>query len=233
MINTFLSSQAFKKNQEFIKKLHEDMSANFLEHTMYDINDALASILALCDMEQMKSIPKVKNYIQRVNELLDYIQIYQDKELINTNHVLNNIVDIIKDNFKDKVKISYSFNPVKALSKGSQPQLEHILLCIFIELIESSDDKNSEIYIKLNQKEQDAQIFISKNNFTFSPDALKEIDILRKDFVGSMKIQSNNKNTEIDIRIPLSFKKFQIPTYSLEVMTREFNYKPVKSFKKS
>jgi hypothetical protein len=233
MINTFLSLQATKENQELSKKLHEDMNANFLEHTMYDINDSLTSILALCDMEQMKNIPKIKNYIQRVNELLDYVQIYQDKTIFNVNHVLNNVIDIIKDHFKSKVKISYSFNPVKALAKSNQLQLEQILLYVFVELIKlNGEEGDSEISIKLHQREKDAQIIISKNVFSFSSNALKEIDVLRENFVGSMQINPKNEGVEIDIRLPLFFKKPQTPTHSIEITPKKQVYKPVKSFKK-
>ncbi len=234
MINTFLSLQATKENKELAKKLHKDMNANFLEHAMYDINDALTSILALCDMEQMKSIPKVKNYIQRVNELLDYAQVYQDKTIFNVNHVLNNVVDVIKDYFKDKVKISYSFNPVKALAESNQPQLEQILLYIFVELISfGKDGSDLEMSIKLHQKEQDAQIIISKNVFSFSSNALKEIDVLRENFVGSIQMNPKSEGVEIDIRLPLSFKKSQTPTHSIEITPKKQVYKPVKSFRKA
>ena len=234
MINTFLSLQDSKKNKELSKKLHEDMKANFLEHTMYDINDALTSILGLCDMEQMKSIPKIKNYIHRINELLDYVQAYQDRSCFNINHVLNNVIDTIKDHFKNNAKILYSFNPIKAFAKSSRSQLEHILIYIFIELISSPDESDkSEVIIKLHQKEANAQIFISKNNFSFSQNALQEIDILCENFTGSVQMNPKSNGTEIDIRLPLSFKESKMPTYSIEIKSKKYTYKPLKSFKKS
>ena len=135
VINPFSTLQIIKKNRELAKKLQSDMDANFLEHAMYDINDALTSILALCDMEQMKSIPKVKNYIQRVNELLNDVQIYQDDKIFNINHLLRNVIDIVKDSFKSKVKILSSFTQVKALVKSNQKCLERILLYILVEFM--------------------------------------------------------------------------------------------------
>ncbi|MBU1495206.1 MAG: hypothetical protein KJ956_14715, partial [Actinobacteria bacterium] len=122
------------KKKALVKDLQNSMCAHFLEHTMYSINDALTSILALCDIEEMKTVPKVKKYIQRVNELMNNVQVYQAADYFNANHVLKNVIDIIKDNFKRKVDIKFNHSPINALVKSNQIVLEQILLYIFVEL---------------------------------------------------------------------------------------------------
>ena len=77
--------QATKKNMELAKAFQEDMGAHFFEHTMYDVKDALTSILALCDMEDMKQVPQVKMYILRVTDLLHDVKFYRSSSLFNVN----------------------------------------------------------------------------------------------------------------------------------------------------
>ncbi len=238
MMNPFLTLQSAKKNLDLAKELHNQMNANFLEHSMYDINDALTSILALCDMEQMKSIPKIKKYIERVNGLLLNVQIYQDINVFNVNHVLNNVVDIVDSNFKNKVKIEFNSVPVKALTESNQTQFQHILLYLLIELINSEPSGEALISMSLHQKEADAQIIIKKDNHNFSQGALKEVDNLRENFIGNMRMNLNNNNAEIVIRLPLNFKKPidsglpLKPTIRLELKQKKYDFSTVKSFGK-
>lgn len=239
VINPFSTLQIIKKNRELAKKLQSDMDANFLEHAMYDINDALTSILALCDMEQMKSIPKVKNYIQRVNELLNDVQIYQDDKIFNINHLLRNVIDIVKDSFKSKVKILSSFTQVKALVKSNQKCLERILLYILVEfmLIQEKPEESS-IYVELIQKDTEAQILIKRENFNFSHEQLKEIGELRENFSGKMEISKKENSVFIRISLPLSFKSasmFNIltnPNSSIKITSTKPIRKIIKSFAK-
>ena len=236
MINTYFSAQATKENKKLATDLRNKMNANFLEHAMYDINDALTSILALCDMEQMKSIPKVKEYIQHINGLLDDVQIYQDGTVFNISHVMNNLIDVVKDNFKSKAKISYSYTPVKALVESSQAQLEQILLYLFVELIESNEEgKDPQIFVKLHQKEKDVQITVSKSEHLFSSSSLEEFEFLRKDFIGTIRIDTNGNGVQVQIRLPLTFKKPlpTTPTSSVKTTLKNHIYRAVKSFKKS
>ena len=239
VINPFSTLQIIKKNRELAKKLQSDIDANFLEHAMYDINDALTSILALCDMEQMKSIPKVKNYIQRVNELLNDVQIYQDDKIFNINHLLRNVIDIVKDSFKSKVKILSSFTQVKALVKSNQKCLERILLYILVEfmLIQEKPEESS-IYVELIQKDTEAQILIKRENFNFSHEQLKEIGELRENFSGKMEISKKENSVFIRISLPLSFKSasmFNIltnPNSSIKITSTKPIRKIIKSFAK-
>jgi len=208
MISQFLSMQASKENKKLAEELHDEMNSNFLEHAMYDINDALTSILALCDMEEMENIPKVKKYIQRVNSLLNDVQAYQSNSAFNINHVLSNMIDVIKDHFKGKAKINYTFSEVKSLVKSNKLQLEKILLYILVELIITGQDSDLlDISVHLHQKEQDAQIAIVKTNHRFTDFASEEIGRLIENFTGKVQINPKGQGVEIDVRIPLNFRR--------------------------
>ena len=212
MISQFLSLQASKENKKLAEELYDEMNSNFLEHAMYDVNDALASILALCDMEDMQNIPKVKKYIQRVNSLLNDVQVYQSNSSFNISHVLDNVIDVIKDHFKNKAKINYTFSEVKPLVKSNKFQLEQILLYILIELITAEQDSDLlDISVRLHQKEQDAQIIIEKTNYKFTKPASEEISRLIDKFPGKIKINLKGQGVEIDIRTPLNFRKPKKP----------------------
>jgi hypothetical protein len=221
-------------------KLHNKMDANFLEHTMYDINDALTSILALCDMEQIKSIPKIKKYIERVNNSLNDVRIYQNKGVFNVNHVLNNVIDIINDNFKNKVKIESSLVSINALAKSDQNKIETILLYLLVEIVMSPEENDDlKLFISLHQADKDAQIIIRKRNFDFSPATLKEIDRLRDGFGGKMDMNMVNSGIEIEIRIPLDFtlpkdvfSSVIEKSYNIEMTPKKTELHPVKSFGK-
>jgi hypothetical protein len=220
MISQFLSIQASKENKKLAEELHDEMNSNFLEHAMYDVNDALASILALCDMEEMQNIPKVKKYIQRVNCLLNDVQAYQSNSTFNISHVLNNMIDVIKDHFKYKAKINYTFSEVKPLVKSNKLQLEQILLYVLIELVTTGQDSDLlDISVKLHQKEQDAQIVIVKANHKFTDPALEEVGRLIENFTGKVQINPNGQGVEIDIRLPLNFRKSKKSTLTSVIVS--------------
>lgn len=240
VINPFSTLQIAKKNRELAVELQSEMDANFLEHAMYDINDVLTSILALCDMEQMKSIPKVKEYIKRVNELLNDVQIYQDETTFNVNHLLRNVIDIVKDNFKNKVKILTTFSTVKALVKSNQKLLERVLLYLFIELITTPNKpEEGSIYVTLSQKDNEAIIQIRHDDFIFSHEQLKEVGELREDFSGNMEVSKKGNGVSISIRLPLTFKTAGLfnlpptPTSTVKVTSTKPIRKSIKSFAKN
>jgi hypothetical protein len=212
MMNSFLTEQQIKKlNNEALKKLRGQILSNFLEHTMYDINDALASILALCDMEDMKSIPKVKKYIQKVNSLLEDLSVYQNDEFFNVNHVLKNIIDLIKDDFKQKANIEYAPVQVNALVKSKQTYLEDVLLCLFFELVSKANESQVDpIVVDLRQKDRDAVLTITKKNFSFSTNFLKDFDELKGKADFSIRLSPKDGGVEVVIKMPLEFNQMKI-----------------------
>ena len=210
-MNTLLhKSQIVVNNLDVLHKLRKKVISNFLDHTMYDINDALTSILALCDMDDMKNIPKVKKYIQRINSLLSDLRVYHDNTYFNIRHVARNIVDVIKDSYKDNVNIEIQFVPFDAYVRSSQSQIEEILLSLLVEMTEIYlPDSPSLIDVDLHQKDQFAVLTIKKENFTFSDSFIEHINKLKIGLSGSLLIEKNGQSAVVQIKLPLDFTKPQ------------------------
>lgn len=196
--------QATRKHLELAKSFQDDMGAHFFEHTMYDVKDALTSILALCDMEDMKQIPQVKRYIQRVTDLIHDVRIYHDSGLFSVNHVLVNVVNVLKSNYKSKIHIKHDISTIKAHTKSNQSHFEQVILYSLIEAVESSP-KPLIMRIELAQRERDAVITIRLENFEFSSVALREIQDFHNPESFRMQLSSQRQETEITIRLPISF----------------------------
>lgn len=196
--------QATKRNLGLAKAFQDDMGAHFFEHTMYDVKDALTSILALCDMEDMKQVPQVKHYIQRVTDLLHDVRFYRSSSLFNVNHVVINVINLMKEKYESKLQINHDLSFIKAYVESDKSHLEQVLLYSLIEALESSSD-TVKTNIQLSQKETDAVIFIKLENFQYSPVILKEILAFHKPSVFRMQITAQVDSTEIVVRLPLSF----------------------------
>ncbi|MBU0706546.1 hypothetical protein KJ657_04745 [Patescibacteria group bacterium] len=197
--------QATKKNLEMARTFQEDMGALFFEHTMYDVKDALTSILALCDMEDMKQVPQVKKCIQRVTDLLNDVRLYHESTLFNINHLVINVINVLKKNYKSKIRISEDLSSIKAHTESNRNHVELVLLYLLIEAAESCQ-KELNIKIELVQKERDAVITIRLGEFQFSSVILKEITDFHNQAVFRMQIDVIDQGTEIVIRLPLSFE---------------------------
>ncbi len=206
MIPDIYLLQATKKNFKLAKELQNDMGAHFFEHTMYDVKDALTSILALCDMEDMKQTPKVKMYIKRVSDLLNDVRLYHDTSVCNIKHVLINVINILKGNYKSRVNISQSISTIKALAKGDQSHLEQMLLYLLIEAIESDPEKVLEINIDLSQRDRSAQIVVTIRDFAFTEVTQKEVESFHDQSIFKLQIINKEEGAEIIIRIPLTFE---------------------------
>ncbi|MBN2306905.1 hypothetical protein JXD20_02870 [Candidatus Peregrinibacteria bacterium] len=198
--------QATKKNLEQAKSFQDDMAAHFFEHTMYDVKDSLTSILAICDMEDMKQMPQVKQCIQRVTDLLHDVHLYHNNTLFNINHVVINIINVLKKNFKNRIHINHDLAYIKANTRSDRNHLELVLLYSLIEAVESCEGELN-MLIRLAQKEKDAVIIIKLEDFRFSDVVLKAIAGFHNPAAFKMQIGSVGGGTEIVIRLPLSFER--------------------------
>jgi len=196
--------QATRKNMELAKAFQDDMGAHFFEHTMYDVKDALTFILALCDMEDMKQIPQVKKYIQRVTDLLHDVRFYRSGSLFNVNHVVINVINVLKADYKAGIHIDHDLSSIKAHAKSDKNHLEQILLYALIEAVESSPGELN-LKIELAQKEHDAVITVCLKDFVYSSVALREIESFHNSSAFRMQISDQGQGTEMVIRLPLSF----------------------------
>lgn len=197
--------QATRKHLEQARAFQDDMGGHFFEHTIYDVKDALTSILALCDMEDMKQVPQVKKYIQRVTDLLHDVRLYSSSSVFNVNHVAINIVNILKNHYKSKMAVSHQFTTIKAYACSNKSHLERMVLYTLIEALESVQEEQLGMEISLVQKDYDAVISIRLKNFRYTSVVLKEIRSFHKENAFVMQINESSQDTEILIRVPLSF----------------------------
>lgn len=211
--------QAAKRNLELAKAFQEEMGGHFFEHVMYDVKDALTSILALCDMEDMKQMPQVKKYIQRVTELLQDVRKYHVCSQYNVNHVLINVINLVKDKYKSKLQINEHLSFIKANAKSDRIMLEQIMLYSLIEAAEASPGP-VKLEVELVQKERDAVITWDLKGFRYSPVILKEIHALHKPTsTFRMQLNETEEGTEMILRLPLSFeaRESTAPMFKIEL----------------
>lgn len=201
--------QTREKQQELLGKLRLQTSKHFLERAACDINDALTSILAVSDTQAPQVVPKVKRYIERVNDSLLSLKVYQSalqqKSVFNINAVLSNILNVIEENLNSKVEITRVLNEVKAMAKGDQSDLEELLLYLFVQLAESGKEGTSNFNVELRQKDENALIIITNNSIVSPEMALRELKAKAGSFKGAIQINPQATRTEFIIRLELLF----------------------------
>jgi hypothetical protein len=232
-------SQIAEEHKELVDKLQVDARTLFYNKMMYEVNDSLTSILAICDIEAQKSIPKIKEYINRINESLNNTKNYQSSTCaINTfdiTLVLKNLVRVIKENYKE-LDVIHFISDIKAPAKGDQSQFEQLFLNLFVLLF--LNDADSEIMIELKQRDQDAMITIVKNPCSFAEESLEEIDKMNQEesFKGSIRAMPSGGGVEAIIKVPLQFKIVKIEKPIMKNATLKsddsISQKPKKSAKK-
>jgi hypothetical protein len=198
--------QASKKNLKLAKELQNEMSSHFFENTLFDVKDSLTSILALCDMEDMKQTGKVKMYIRKISDMLNDVRLYHNSECFNVTHVLQNIISTIQSKYKGLVKLDQSITPIKALAKADQQHLEQVLLFLLIEAIEANPEKTQTITVDLHQKSHDAQITVHVEDFKYSDVSQKELETIHDQSIFKLQLEHRQGDAEVMIRIPLKFE---------------------------
>jgi hypothetical protein len=203
------------KHSELVSKLQQEARMLFYDKMMYDINNALASILAVCDTEGKEGIPKVKQYIHRINQALNNTKSYQSvsscNRQFNISSALQNLIHVLKDKHK-AAKLTCLISDIKAPVQCDQSRFEEFFLYMLISILASANAMDSEILIELRQKDQDAMITILKDFYVFGPEALEKINkiINKPDFNGNIQITNHGKGVEIIIKIPLIFHVISI-----------------------
>ena len=224
--------QIIAKHNELVEYLQAEARMLFYDRMMYDVNDSLTSILAICDMEAKKSIPKIKNYIDRINHSLKNTKDYQNsfcmEKKFNISLVLDNLTRVIKDKYKH-VKLTCLISDIKAPVQGDQSKFERLFLHIFVSMLLQSSTDDAEVLIELKQKDQDAMITMSKENFILSKEVLEQVDKIKQeeDFKGKIQIIPREKGAEVLIKVPLQFRVVSIR----EPVLKEVSPKQVSSKK--
>ena len=131
VIPTFLTTAMVNKNDELVKKLQKEARMLFYDRMMYDINDSLTSILAVCDDEGGSvAVPKIKDCINRINLSLNNTKKYQSDFGSDTKFdihlVIKNLIRLIKG-VNREVKVTYSLADIKAPTAGNRDKFEELL----------------------------------------------------------------------------------------------------------
>ena len=215
VISKFLKSHTVDKHKELVQELQRETRALFYDRMMYEINDALTSILAVCDVEGKEAIPKIKQYIHRINQSLNNTKNFQsnlrEDKRFNISVVLQNLIHVIKERYKD-AKMACLISDIKAPVQGDQSKFEELMLFILINIFTNPNILDSEVLIELRQKDQDAMITILKDSHVFSPEAREHVDKIREeaDFRGNVQITPHGNGIEVIVKIPLQFSSVNI-----------------------
>lgn len=201
-------SQISDDQRKLIDLLQKEARTLFYDKMMYEINDSLTSILAICDAEPTNSIPKIKEHINKINESLKKTKSYQSSTC-DTNEFdialsLKNLLRVVRENYRDLSLISF-ISDIKAPAKEDQSSFEQLFLYLFDSLFIAGD---SEVMIELKQKDQDAMITISKKHCSFNKEVTERINHFKneKSFHGSIHMAAEGSEAEVVIRLPLQFK---------------------------
>ncbi|MCK5603591.1 hypothetical protein KAR91_17025, partial [Candidatus Pacearchaeota archaeon] len=215
VISKLIRKQDLKRQGEIIEKLQQEARMLFYDRMMYEVNDSLTSILAVCDVEGRESIPKVKQYIHRVNQsLLDaknYQSHFSSDKKFNVSLVAKNLIHVIKENYKEG-KFACLISDIKAPVQGDQSKFEILFLTLFVSMLLEGRSSESEILIELRQKDQNATLTVLKDSHVFSKKSIERINEARDrdGFKGALSITPHGKGVEVIIKIPLQFSVINI-----------------------
>ena len=206
-----LKSQIVERMRERVARLQNEARMQFFDRMMYEINDSLTSILAITEMEPKDSIPKIKQYIHRINQSLQNTKHYQTVssgvKMFNVTQVLRNLVHVVEGNFK-KAKLVSLISDLRAPVLGDQAKFEQLFFTIIVDIVERAEGE-SEVLIECRQKDQFAQITILKDRFTFSEEVLGEVNRIAEetaDFKGRLQVTPQGNGVEVILKIPLQFQ---------------------------
>lgn len=213
---TVIISKA-QKNSELIKKLQQKARMFFYDSMIYEINDALTSILAIYDKGggNREAIPKIKQYISRINESLNSNKIYQNNLAngkFDINFVIKNLISVIKE-YNKEAKLIYSSADIKAAAHGNQSKFEELFLIALVDILQNTNTFGSGITIELKQRNHDAIVTILNDNHEFSEEAIDQINKIKKEdnFKGDIQIiPGEERKIEVIIKIPLQFQAVKI-----------------------
>jgi len=215
VVPKMLKSQIVEKMRAGVARLQNEARMRFFDRMMYEINDSLASILAITEMEPKDSVPKIKQYIHRINQSLQNTKHYQavssGAKTFNVSLVLRNLVQVTEGDFR-KAKLVTLISDLRAPVLGDQTKFEQLFLTILLDIVGRVDGE-SETLIECRQKDQFAQITILKDRFSFSEEAMGEINRITEeeaDFRGRLQITPHGNGIEVILKIPLQFQTISV-----------------------
>lgn len=220
-----------EKQRELLHRLKADTSRLFLEHSACDINDALTSILAVSELEAPRTVPRMKKYIQRVNQSLQSLKVYQSavrqKSLFDITAVLQNLLNVLEEHLQEKVSIERRLGELKAKGEGDQSELEELILYFFIQMAESGREGKSAFTVSVTQKDHEAIAVIEVNSpLTYPEKALANLRARAGGFKNRIHLNGQSEATQLFIKIPLLFSSVPAAT-SVQKPSVSITFKPI------
>jgi len=210
-----LKSQAMDKLKTDVARLQSEARTRFFDRMMYEINDSLTSILAITEVEPKDAIPRIKKYINRINQSLHNTKSYQINSTgeggFSMNHVLKNLIQVLVDNYP-QTKVASDLSEIKAPVQGNQSSFERLFLSFCVDGLNTADG-NADLLVDVHQKGQDAVVTLIKDHFILSDEAREVVQKIIEadaDLKGRVVIQALDHSAEVSIRLPLKFSKVQI-----------------------
>lgn len=208
VISKFSKSRDVQSHVLNVKKLQREISAGIFDSTVHEINDSLTSILAVCETEGKEAIPKIKQYIHRINQSLENAKNTQEsesaEEKFNITQLTKSVVSVVQNEFKNR-KLICLVSDIKAPTSGSRKNLELLLLNLLTDMFSSGDSDLSEVLIELRQKDQDVMLTIIKDLYHLTPEIHSIIDDLIKKSTYEVNISPQGQGIEVVIKAPLQF----------------------------
>ncbi|MBI5412052.1 hypothetical protein HZA43_02645 [Candidatus Peregrinibacteria bacterium] len=215
-----------KENKLLALQLHREARLGIFEHTMGDVNDALAAILGVCDTQAKEITPTIKGHILTINlrlrEARNYYAEYSQKGVFNINLACLNMCAAIESYFRsNSVRIERDLASINALATGNLENFEQFLLYLFLHLINGNKGVPADIKLITRQKDNQIMIIIRKPRHDFF---VEELQILKtkgeESFPGRIRFEPFDMGIEIILRLPLKFPTDKITLSEPKLKTK-------------
>lgn len=225
-IPKMLKSQVAERLMQEVSRLQAEARNLYFDHMMYEVNDSLTSILAITEVEPKDAIPRIKQYIHRINQSLHSAKNYQitsaGEHRFLLTPLLKNAIKVLNENYP-KAKLVTLISDIKAPVQGDQALFERLLFILFVDIL-GSQGEPTEVLIEARQKDQDALITLLKDHFSYSEAAMDLVNKIIEespDLRGRVQITPQGNGVEVVIRIPLQFHAISLtrPSAKVEIKT--------------
>lgn len=189
------------------EQLKQRAKVLFHQHMIYDINDSLTSILAICDTRAKEIVPDVKQMIRRINRSLqntgDYhVQSAKEVNTFDIDLVVQNLIRVIKEEYK-KINVTSFIAPLQFRVQGDQSGFEKLFLVVLCELIQNSCSED--ILIELRQRKHEIAVTVVMNHTHCRSEIKKMVDDIEVEygFINKTQITETGDGVEVVIKSPL------------------------------